>query len=246
MAPKSHTLFHFTKNRETLKLVLQFGFWPRYCLEDIRWVNQDNADYMAFPMVCFCDIPLSRISEHVLFYGDYGLGMTKEWANSNGLNPLLYLASDNNLMSEFRALNKHANNCPNPEQVIAAKNSMRHLYMHIKPSDGKMMVDNQFVDKEFYQESEWRYVPKSGHIKPYLKKVEFDDEGQLTIQNQLTKDHCLLTFSPKDVKYIFVKNDADIPDIINLIQNKLDQYPAAELKVLMSRVISLESIQSDI
>ncbi|MFS2265232.1 abortive infection system antitoxin AbiGi family protein [Vibrio vulnificus] len=67
-------LFHFTNNKETLKLIFNHGYWPRYCLEDIRWVNQVNAPYMAFPMVCFCDIPLSRISEHVSFYGNYGLG----------------------------------------------------------------------------------------------------------------------------------------------------------------------------
>ncbi|MDN3685579.1 hypothetical protein QW180_26505 [Vibrio sinaloensis] len=62
-----------------------------------------------------------------------------------------------------------------------------------------------------------------------------------------TKEHGSLSFTPRDVKYIFVKkNDADIPDIINFIQNELDHYQAADLKVLMSRVVSLESIQSDL
>ncbi|MBD1571606.1 MULTISPECIES: abortive infection system antitoxin AbiGi family protein [Aliivibrio] len=246
MAPKSHTLFHFTNNKETLKLIFKNGFWPRYCLEDIRWVNQENAAYMAFPMVCFCDIPLSRISEHVAFYGNYGLGMTKEWAHANGLNPVLYLASENNLMTEIRSLNSHVNKLQDLEQFEIAKNTVRYLYMNIKPSDGNMLVNNQLVEKEFYQESEWRYVPKHEQIQAYLKKAEFDDETKLVDENLKTKEHASLTFTPRDVKYIFVKNDSDIPDIINFIQNELDHNQASELKVLMSRVVSLESIQSDI
>ena len=55
-----------------------------------------------------------------------------------------------------------------------------------------------------------------------------------------------MTIDPSDVKYIFVKSDSDIPDIINFIQTELDRFPAAALKVLMSRVVSLESITMDL
>ena len=245
MNPKSHTLFHFTKSKETLKLIFKNGFWPRYCLEDIKWVSQDGADYMAFPMVCFCDIPLGRISDHVGFYGEFGLGMTKEWANSNGLNPILYLATDNNLSSEMRALNTHAWKMDEPHKE-SAKKTMRYIYMHIKPTDGHMIVEGKPLGKEFYQESEWRYVPKHEEIEQYLKKNEFDDQDNLDIQNRKTKDNSSLKFTPKDIKYIFVKTDADIPDMINFIQQDLDHYPGADLKILMSRVVSLESIQLDL
>ena len=82
MQPRSDTLFHFTKNINTLKNILQNGFWPRYCLEDFNWYNAELG-YIAYPMVCFCDIPLSRINEHVKFYGDYGIGLTKNWGLTN-------------------------------------------------------------------------------------------------------------------------------------------------------------------
>lgn len=244
MNPKSHTLFHFTKSKETLKLIFQNGFWPRYCLEDIRWVAQQGDDYIAFPMVCFCDIPLGRISEHVGFYGEFGLGMTKEWANANGLNPILYLASDNNLSAEMRALNSHSWKINDEDRELALE-TMRYIYMHTKPTDGHMIVDGQPLAKEFYQESEWRYVPKHEEVKSYLLKPSFDDQECLNQHNQSSKEHSSLKFTPKDVKYIFVKNDSDIPDMINFIQTDLDHYPSADLKVLMSRVISLESIQLD-
>ena len=93
MSPKSHTLFHFTDKIETLKLILMNGFWPRFCLEDVSWLKYPDFDFIAYPMVCFCDIPLSRVNEHVSFYGEYGLGLTKDWAVRNGITPVQYISN---------------------------------------------------------------------------------------------------------------------------------------------------------
>ena len=249
MKPKSHTLFHFTKSRDTLKLVLKNGFWPRYCLEDIRWMGEEEHSYISYPMVCFCDIPLSRIEEHVGFYGQFGLGLTKQWAESNGLNPIMYISPGNNLSKAFDELNDHANKLEDGEENSAlelAKVTMRYLFAHTKPLEGTMVIDAAPVQKEFYQESEWRYVPKNIEIDEYLIKSHFEDADKLKEANNKTKQHCLLKFTPKDIKYIFVKSDSDIPDVINFIQTEMDEYPGADLKVLMSRVTSLESISNDV
>lgn len=90
MKPKSDNLFHFTKSIDILELILVGGFKPRYCLEDVAWQGIDTEEFIAFPMTCFCDIPLSRISEHTDFYGQYGLGMSKDWGAKNNLDPVLY------------------------------------------------------------------------------------------------------------------------------------------------------------
>jgi hypothetical protein len=127
MNPKSNTLFHFAKSRETLKLILKSGFWPRYCLEDVGWLGYYSYEYVAYPMVCFCDIALSRISENVGFYGEFGIGLTRQWAEANGLNPILYVAGENNVTSSFRELNEHSNKHSVFEQRESAKVSMRYL-----------------------------------------------------------------------------------------------------------------------
>lgn len=246
MNPKSNTLFHFTKSRETLKLILKNGFWPRYCLEDVSWLGYDTHDYVAYPMVCFCDIPLSRISEHVGFYGEFGIGLTRQWAELNGLNPVLYVAGENKVTASFRELNEHANKASTDANRDASKVTMRYLLAHSKPTTGKMVIDGKPVDKLFYQESEWRYVPKDTKIDAYLKKANFDNPDSLEASNVKTKDHCLIKFGPRDIKYIFVKTDADIPDVINFIQVELDQYPGVDQKILMSRVVSLESLSVDL
>jgi Putative abortive phage resistance protein AbiGi, antitoxin len=245
MPPRSRTLFHFTKSLDTLKLILSEGFWPRYCAEDTRWHGQIDAQSVAFPMVCFCDIPLSRISDHVNFYGQYGLGMTREWATVNGLNPILYLAGENSVMAALRKLNAHASTLAEKDRD-PAKKTTRYVYSHTKPVSGVMIVDGAPVEKDFYLESEWRYVPQHDEIKAYLRHTTFTDTDRLKVENEKTSKHCRLKFTPKDIKYIFVRSDADIPEIINFIQIALDHYPHADTKVLMSRVTSLESIQGDV
>ncbi|MGR6831350.1 abortive infection system antitoxin AbiGi family protein [Aliivibrio wodanis] len=245
MSPKSHTLFHFTQSRETLKLIFKNGFWPRYCLEDVRWFGFKSFDYIAYPMVCFCDIPLSKIDDHVNFYGEFGIGLTREWAIKNGLNPILYVAGDNHITQSFRELNDHANKSEG-EQQTRAKVTMRYLLAHTKPTEGQMVMNNKPVDKLFYQESEWRFVPKDSEAPEYLVKSNYEDEAVFNEANELTLKNCALTISPQDVKYIFVKSDTDIPDMINFIQTDLDGFANSDIKVLMSRVVSLESIRQDI
>lgn len=246
MNPKSNTLFHFTKSRETLKRILKNGLWPHYCLEDVGWLGYDAHDYVAYPMVCFCDIPLSRISDHVNFYGEFGIGFTRQWAEANGLNPVLYVAGENNVSLSFRELNEHAHKHVENEQIEESKVILRYLLAHAKPAQGTMVVDGKPVEKLFYQESEWRCVPKNKAIKAYLLKSNFEDVANLEAANELTKEHCVIEFGPNDIRYLFVRSDADIPDIINFIQAELDQYPGVDQKILMSRVVSLESLSADL
>lgn len=247
MHPKSDTLFHFTKSRETLKQILKGAFWPRYCLEDVGWLGYSSYDYIAYPMVCFCDIPLSRIADHVAFYGNFGVGVTREWGRMNGLNPVFYVSGENHVATALRDLNSApANLTGNDDFIKQSKVTMRYIYAHTKPTIGNMVVDGRPVEKAFYQESEWRYIPKHSKVTTHLLKADFETPENLAKYNEKTRNHAMLEFAPKDVRYIFVKNDADIPDIINFIETELDHHPRADHKILMSRVISLESFSGDL
>src|SRR3990167_113479 len=243
MKPRSSALFHFTKSENTLFKILEGGFWPRYCLEDVEWQGLDDLDFVAFPMVCFCDIPLSRIADHVGFYGDWGLGLSKEWAEKNRLNPLMYLSSGSELHDAFSQTMQYI--AENAEDEKAPIDNFRYMLAHTKPTKGRMLLGGEHLYKEFYQESEWRYVPTSEKISSYLRRSAHEDEARLKTENSKTKKHATLKFSPNDVKYVFVPKDSDIPSVINFMQTKLDGHPASDLKVLFSRVISLESIKGD-
>ena len=75
----ANTLFHFTKTIDNIRNILTDTFSPRYCLEHLAFMASENID-LAIPMVCFCDIPLSQIIDHVDTYGEYAIGLNKDWA----------------------------------------------------------------------------------------------------------------------------------------------------------------------
>jgi hypothetical protein len=90
----SNTLFHFTSSASYLVSILQEGFKPRYCLEDFsmfEFILGKEFTELAVPMVSFCDIPLSKVKDHVGKYGSFGIGLTKEWGIREKVSPLIYV-----------------------------------------------------------------------------------------------------------------------------------------------------------
>ncbi|MBU0809518.1 MAG: hypothetical protein KKD30_16615 [Gammaproteobacteria bacterium] len=96
------------------------------------------------------------------------------------------------------------------------------------------------VEKDFYQENEWRFVPSGYEL---LDQSEFT--GEREARDASLEEHPL-KFSPADVKYIFVKSDAEIPIIFDFIQNHLGHWPLNEIKILSSRITSLETLSHDL
>lgn len=103
MSTAAKTLFHFTGKNEqsenaidTILSILKDGFRAGYCpevLEDIKnQININENPHIAFiPMICFCDIRLSQIKNHVENYGNYGIGLKKDFTNHQRLNPVHYI-----------------------------------------------------------------------------------------------------------------------------------------------------------
>ncbi len=235
MKPKSDNLFHFTKSLDILKLILGDGIHPRFCLEDIEWFGMEGRKYLAFPMSCFCDIPLSRISEHTDFYGNYGIGLTKDWGRKNNLNPVAYSPSGGQLQRLMKHLWEEMDD-KKPSSVEASYG----LWSLLKPVSGKMVISGEVVEKEFYQENEWRYVPPGTEI---IEEDDFDSSRDE--ENKKMEEH-KLQFSPSDIRYIFVKEDSDIPELVDFINGNLGKYPLNDLKILQSRIVSLDTLQLDL
>jgi hypothetical protein len=214
------------------------GFYPRYSLEDVQYI-QDG--HIAFPMVCFCDIPISRIQEHTAFYGSYGIGLTKDWGLKNELAPLIYTPSTSAVTEVAKwMLDFASSEQADKELRDAATDQFFRLIPMLKPIRGTMFVQGQRVDKEFYQENEWRYVPKRVEV---LFQEQFEAERDA---KNLAMISSKLAFLPPDVKYIFVGEDSEIPIVFDFIQNNLGQYPLNDIKILTSRIISLETVARDL
>ena len=87
----ANELFHFTKKYDSIKSILNDKFKPFFCVEDSSYMFEESRNMIiAYPMVCFCDIPLERILVHRGLYGDYGIGLKKEWGIKNLLSIVNY------------------------------------------------------------------------------------------------------------------------------------------------------------
>lgn len=94
MSLSSNSLFHFTNSLDTVRLILTDKFYGSFCKEVLHY--KDETAPLIIPMISFCDIPLKTISRYNK-YGKYGLGLKKEWAIKNRLNPVLYLEKNSSL-----------------------------------------------------------------------------------------------------------------------------------------------------
>jgi hypothetical protein len=199
----------------------------------------DRDDYISFPMSCFCDIPLSRLSEHTDFYGQYGIGLTKEWGITNKLNPVVYCPPDGHIQLLARSLLDWKPD--NDEEKKKIHLHFFRLLSLIKPIIGKMVVSGKIIEKEFYQENEWRFVPDVDHV--HMGINEFDKNK--AHDNELIEKYAL-QLTPSDIKYIFVPSDSDIPSLVDFINENLGQFPLNDLKILQSRIVSLDTLNADI
>jgi AcrR family transcriptional regulator len=84
----------------------------------------------------------------------------------------------------------------------------------------------------------YQYFPS----KQAIFYAQYENEEERNIENDKSKEHCSLKVLPQDVKYIFIKADSNIPDMISFIQMNLDYYSGIDQKILMSRVVSLDSM----
>lgn len=98
MAISTSSIFHFTPSYTNLISILESGFNISYCLEEYDLA--DGTVSIGVPMVSFSDIPLSHIVYSSPSYGQYCIGLTKEWASLKKINPVLYL-EPNSYLSEI-------------------------------------------------------------------------------------------------------------------------------------------------
>lgn len=236
MAISSNCLFHFTAKIEYLEDILKNGFWPRYCIE-YGWGNQ-YIDF-ALPMVCFCDIPLTWIFEHANFYGQYGIGVSKQWIRLNKyITPVQYVSTT---AEEFYRIKKLLTKLKNKD---ITQSEIHKLFLAKKVSGKAIRKDGKKITKKFYDEREWRYIPPELNITdcliPVWKRKSVDLEGSSKRTNSLR-----LKISIHDVKYLIIPNEAYRRKMIDMIKKIYENETQVCIDNLISRIITLKQIEED-
>lgn len=248
----SNALFHFTPKAEYLVGILTNNFVPRYCLEEIPLSSKDNITRPkllgGIPMVCFCDIPLGQIKNHINTYGKYGIGMTKKWALKNNLNPILYVNEDTQMALCISNLAETIVNLEFSEPIKSLPENFHKITNYIKPYKGDFRRGDQILkDVRFYNEREWRFVPNTfedDSISLVLTKKDFENAIKLSQENsKLSKFP--LEFTPDDVKYIFVDKADEVYPMILAIREIKSKFNSEEIDILTSKILTTEQVMED-
>jgi hypothetical protein len=248
-AISSETLFHFT-NRENLLGILENEFHPNFSPEVYQF-DERTPFKCGIPMVSFCDIPLSLAYNHMVNYGNYGIGMSKEWANRNRLNPVLYLRRgsqttqivDDVLNSIYKDIKGVREEGIEVESLTKRYILLLKLFSFTKPFDGP---NKDGGITKFYDEREWRYVPDRSSYdgaQTLLMEKEFNSP-MLSEENEKLKK-AKLCFQPSDINYIIIKEESERLDLLHAIRIIKEKYDDKDRRILLSKIISAEQIRQD-
>lgn len=261
----SETLFHYVSDKKHLIDILENNFRPRYVIEKLHFESGDLHE-IGIPMLCFCDIALSNIEEHVEWYGEYGIGMNKEWGIRKGLTPVHYYNERSHTIGELSKSISELRSIVEQDEVANDKattirNGYIGLYYNLwfmKLYEGEQfsIKSNKTETKKFYDEREWRYIPSIGDLKNLNSSLPMSIQGgrieefkqDSSYRNQLNRnlgDDTRLSFNPEDIAYIIIATENDRREFIDAIKFAKNRYEEDIVEVLFSKIISLEQIRRD-
>jgi len=245
------SLFHFTSCFENLLGILDNTFYPRYCYEEFNLVDKDKQPFAedAFPMVCFCDIPLSQLMNHIETYGRYGLGMTKEWGLRKGLNPVIYFNKNSYFAMKFSMLTNDLIWKRTP-----SARAFHEIVGYMKPYEGTLYRNGRDTKENvrFYDEHEWRYVPNISILRDkgietsIQRHMYLNREALREANHKFETEATRLSFDANDIKYIIIEDEDQINIMITKIRDiKGSRYDKDTVDKLVSRIITVRQLKED-
>jgi hypothetical protein len=250
MALYPNILFHFTK-KQSLYSILNATFKVSYARE--RILGGDQLKEFAVPMVSFSDLRLSELKNNIGTYGKFGIGLTKDWAIINGLNPVMY-ASQNSLFTEnfingiadfFRLVSSSSDTSGRYE---TAYNNTINTLRYIKNYQGDLIrpPKKTVPNYVFANEREWRFVPPiSEDVLSFVPIDKIRTSKQKSFFNKKVS-HIKLHFQPDDIKYLIVEKDSDINPLIAHLRQAKGRFSYDTVDRLSSRILTYEQIENDV
>lgn len=229
----SHTsaniLCNYMKKSSYLEKALQsMAIKPRYVEEIIDYLGLMNLYSISFPMSCFCDIPLSKVNDHMEKYGSYGIAFEKNKVLKQNVQPIIYLNSESAYGRDYiNALHQLIEREePVDKSLEFLPDFLLSVMMYTKPISGKMRVkeNDESVIKPFYfrDECEWRYIPTDipNDMDRVLTTTWNNDNGRERFSNALTKyKKSWFNFAVDDIVYLIVPNEDAAIKLIRFIRS---------------------------
>ncbi len=248
-------LFHFTNDIKHIENIMINGFKPFYCMEKLSYISV-NGEYLefAFPLVSFCDLPISLQKQHRKRFGGYGIGLNKSWGNTNHLTPIVYTSEKaftsgilNNFIDLYEMFYSYIEKQKQTNKTLQGNsnnmlqgfnNNISYLMMCFKPYEGHRYLkeEKRFDENKsrFYDEREWRYLPiKVNGLKLSLSKDQYEDSKTLYEENLMIQKNNHLKFSLDDLDSIYLKEESEKSSLLKKLSRK---YNSSELSIIENKI----------
>ena len=237
----SNSFFHYTKNFDALKSIIQHGIRVYFCKEAIY--SEDNrTSYIGIPMVCFCDIPLSHLTEIKYAKTHVGIGLKRTWGIDHELQPVFYYP--NNCKCQSTKIIIDAN------KAFFDNKSAYKEYRILGSAKPLYDLDNSRDCN--YKDREWRKIYESRGPLQWKTEAEYQD----FIKNNpsLYKRHIgsPLKFGVDDIDFIIV-GEQDIHELHKFVMRisriggkELVEVTQQDKELLLSKIIAYETLERNI
>ena len=228
MGLSTNVLWHQTSFEGLKSIIQNRRLTCSYSLETIIWKGSELK--RAFPMISFCDLPFSDMSEYLTNkdgsvtgkYGRYTIGMKRTWGKDNKLSPVWYRDKESlslRCQKEIYDVFKDKKF----EDYTSEERFLWHVTANTKNIEGKLKKHG-FESYRFYDECEFRYIPSfeyllANGIEPSLSeedyetyKIEHDGRSLIEAVN--------IPFTIADISYILVSKANKISDVKNLFEEE--------------------------
>lgn len=221
-APKqsANTLFRFFTEPDFLfSSIKNRALIPRYYGENVDYLDI-GYHQISYPMVCFCDITVHRLQEHIGLYGGYGIAFSKKWGIKKGIQPIQYINKHSVLCQDFSVAFKSAIQSENDN--VSDNYLLTHM-LFMKPIEGMMPRNGGEIHRIFTDECEWRYIPNVASIE-LPQVVTEDNAASIGILNKTISENdcCWLKFDYSDIKYVIVPTEADFEQLCNILDQEIE------------------------
>lgn len=228
---RSSILLHHTKKYEDLLSILTNGIKVCYSKEHFT-----TDFYAAIPMICFCDMPISRLSDHIDSYGSYAIGFNKirlMQKYTHLLNPVNYLVSERQIKiaekikkATLDSVSQHKDlqtisSLEELDKNVVSYNDASYLIGYMKPYANSKK-------KEYYKECEWRILLeenakfKTGECYNWIwNEDEYNKWHKRYIESGkiLESNLPIMTFDIEDIDVIILKSITERDPFINYVMD---------------------------
>lgn len=248
----ANILCKYMKKPEYLYDILRFSaIKPRYVEEIIDYLNLPRINSITIPMICFCDIPFSKVSNHTENYGAFGIAFSKEKCMRKNVQPITYINPYSNYYSDLR---ETLIGILNSDETLEKKWQFLTDFLLTQLSYSKPIIGDMTTEKGkkkllFKDECEWRYIPKlPNDMELVLSPKNATPEGRNIFNEALASNKCKTTwfrFNPEDVCYLIVPNEIEASNLINFINTRLRKLDRNTRNILISKIEITSKIAKD-